>query len=69
MEKYKYLSPFPISNDTGTFQGAYVFEQDDYCFLLNPDNGVPSFFRLNCAGNWNPVRWRKVSFSNSSSGG
>ena len=39
MEKYKYLSPFPISNDTGTFQGAYVFEQDDYCFLLNPDNG------------------------------
>ena len=34
MEKYKYLSPFPISNDTGTFQGAYVFEQDDYCFLL-----------------------------------
>lgn len=39
MEKYRYIPPFSINGATGTFQGAYVFEQNDYCYLLNPGNG------------------------------
>lgn len=37
--EYKYIEPFKISDEVGTFIGTYIFSNKDYSFLLNAENG------------------------------
>ncbi len=37
--KYKYIEPFKISDEVGTFIGTYIFSNKDYSFLLNAEIG------------------------------